>query len=585
MRKILLASLLLLICFQFLYGTARSIKNEPRDTGEVLVIFKKNLLPGDASAFNAKHKTSYTAIADMITEVESHYVLKRTRINPGNKLFNCYRAPDPSAVDALIASLKSESIVESAQPNYILSALDAYSYTYSTVFGGPNDPVYTNKNSIGTTYHSPCNGFVHQGEWYLNQVRADKAFAAGLTTAPLGRDIVVAVLDTGVNYSLGGGNQDIAVNTLPGYNELTPTAPPYDDEQPDTCGDAGHGTHVAGIICANTNNSSGMASVSCSQDVTWTSRVMVLPVKVLDASGNGNDSDIYNGIVWAADNGADIINMSFGGSNQDPILEQAVNYAYNAGVLCVAAAGNDRTQTYYPAAYPDVIAVSATDIAVDSCGSTYDVLASFSNFGKIDIAAPGVNIWSTANNLDSNPSGYSSMDGTSFSSPIVAAAAALVKLKNPAYTPDKIRTVLEQTADDDYQPCAGGNPGYDKYFGWGRVNVYRALQQDYNAQPTGGTALKTYNWPNPFSPSRDMATNIVFWVSTQADIGIKIYDGGGRLVWQTSINAANVFTSVYNTVQWNGKNSSGAEVSNGVYFYIVKSAAGPYAKNKIAVLY
>jgi subtilisin family serine protease len=581
MRKILLASFLLFICFQFLYGTVRSLKNKPRDTGEVLVIFKKNLSPEDASAFNAKHKTSYAALADMITEVESHYTLKRTRINPANKLFNCYRAPDPSAVDALIALLKTESIVKSAQPNYILSALDAYSYIYSTVSGGPNDPLY----SSGTNYHLPCYGFMRQGEWYLNQVEADKAFASGLTTAPAGRNIVVAVIDTGVDYPLGGGNPDLAGNTLPGYNELTPTAPPYDDEQPDSCGGAGHGTHVAGIIAANTNNLSGMASVSCSQDVTWTSRVKVLPVKVLDAGGNGNDSDIYDGIVWAADNGADIINMSFGGSNQDDVLEQAVNYAYSAGVLCIAAAGNDSTQTYYPAAYPNVMAVSATDIAVDSCGSTYDVLASFSNFGKIDIAAPGVNIWSAANNLDSNPSGYSSMDGTSFSSPIVAAAAALVKLRNPAYTPDKIRTVLEQTADDDYQQCAGGNPGYDKYFGWGRVNVYRALQQDYNAQSTGGQALKTYNWPNPFSPSRDLATNIVFWASSQADITIKIYDGGGRLVWQDSINAADVSTTVYNTVQWNGKNSSGAAVSNGVYFYIVKSAAGPYAKNKIAVLY
>jgi subtilisin family serine protease len=588
MKKITVVLLLLFLSCQVFCAAprnVRSIKNKPRDTGEVLVTYKKAVSSKDISDFNAKHNSSLNLLSDMISEVENGYGLKRTRVDKTSKALTCYRAPDPAAIDSLVNSLNAESIVEKAQPNYILRALDAYSYVYSAAPGGPNDAVYNYENSHGPIINGPCYGSPYEGQWYINQIYADQAFAEGLTTAPPGRDIIVAVIDTGVNYA--GGNPDLAGVVLPGYNEITPTAQPYDDDLADQCGDAGHGTHVAGIIAANTNNSTGIASASMSRGVTWTSNVKILPVKVLDMDGNGNDYDIFNGIEWAADNGADIINMSFGGSDPDAVLEQAVNYAYSNGVLCVAAAGNDSSQTYYPAVYPNVMAVSASDIAIDSCGGTCDVLASFSNYGKIDIAAPGVNIWSTANNNDtSNSPGtiYSSMDGTSFASPIVAAAAALVKLKNPLLSPDNIRMILEQTADDDYQPCAGGNPGYDKYFGWGRVNVLRALKQDYNV-PANEPAIRTYNWPNPFSPNNDGFTNIIFRISQQADVSIKIYDGGGRLVWKTDVPAAQVSTAAYNTVKWNGKNTSGAGVANGVYFYLVKSSAGPYAKNKIAVLY
>ena len=591
MKRIVMAAILLLVSVQVFCAApraARSIKNKPHDTGEVLVIFKKTLSQQDISGFNSRHNTSLSLLPDMISAVEANYSLVRTRLNKSNKSIACYKAAGPAAIDSLVNSLNAESIVESAQPNHILSALDAYSYVYPVVSGGPNDAAYNYDNNHGPMYTfnaSYCYDHAYQGQWYISQVQADSAFAAGLTTAPPGRDIIVAVIDTGVNYSIAGnGNPDLVGVVLPGYNEITPTSQPYDDNLADSCGDAGHGTHVAGIIAANSNNSIGIASVSMSQNLAGTSKVKILPVKVLDMDGNGNDFDIYNGIEWAADNGADIINMSFGGADQDMVLEQAVNYAYGKGVLCVAAAGNDSAQTYYPAVYPNVMAVSATDITVDSCGATADVLASFSNYGKIDIAAPGVNIWSTANDQDKNPAGYSSMDGTSFSSPIVAAAAALVKLKNPSYTPDKLRLVLEQTADDDYQPCSGGNPGYDRYFGWGRVNVLRALKEDYNI-PANEPAIRTYNWPNPFSPENDGFTNIVFRVTQQADITIRIYDGGNQLVWKTSVDKAGVSTTAYNTVKWNGKNTSGTGVANGVYFYVVKSSAGPYAKNKIAVLY
>ena len=214
--------------------------------------------------------------------------------------------------------------------------------------------------------------------------------------------------------------------------------------------DFGHGTHVAGIAAAATNNGIGIAGVS--------SGTRVMPVKVLDQYGNGWYSDIADGIVYAADNGAKIINLSLGGAAASQTLCQAAAYAQQKGALLVAATGNTGAAVLYPAACDGVLAVAATDRS--------DQRASFSNYGpEVDLAAPGVDIYSTWPWLD----GYFTKSGTSMAAPHVSGVAALVWSRWPALDNVAVSTQITETAADvDVK-------GWDPYTGWGRLDAAAAV--------------------------------------------------------------------------------------------------------------
>jgi thermitase len=208
----------------------------------------------------------------------------------------------------------------------------------------------------------------------------------------------------------------------------------------------GHGTHVAGTVAAATNNGEGVAAVchSC---------------RLLIAKGGDENgiltSDVVQGIYWSVDKRAKAINLSLGSYGNSRILEHAVNYAWQRGVVVVAAAGNDNTdRPSYPAAYDKVISVAATDQA--------DAKADFSNYGKIDVAAPGVGILSTLPG-----GGYEAWDGTSMASPHVAALAGLLAAQGRSAP--EIRRRIQNTAVDL------GAEGKDKFYGWGRIDAERAV--------------------------------------------------------------------------------------------------------------
>ncbi|CAN7535974.1 S8 family serine peptidase [Terrabacter sp. LjRoot27] len=277
---------------------------------------------------------------------------------------------------------------------------------------------------------------------------------------------VVAVLDTGVN----GKHPDLTGRTVAGFNAITDVGIAAGAASDDR----GHGSMVAGIIAAETNNAEGIAGVA------WNAKVM--PVKVLNSQGKGTDSDIVQGIKWAADHGARIINMSLGGPDDSPALHDAVKYAVGKGAVVIVAAGNsggDRPE--YPAAYAEAIAVAATD---DAGKLTY-----FSTHGSwVDVAAPGWGILSTERNSD-----YYFGDGTSFSAPIVAGIAVLLRSKTPSMTPAQIAARLRTTARD------AGPRGIDPYYGAGIVDATNALGGGWAAdvaQPSNGV-----NEPNDV-PSR-----------------------------------------------------------------------------------
>ena len=264
----------------------------------------------------------------------------------------------------------------------------------------------------------------------------------------IGSGIKVAVLDSGV----ASDNPDINPKVVLRAN-FSGAATNEDNY--------GHGTHVAGIVAATSNNTVGVAGVcpGCT----------ILAGKVLNDSGAGSSSGLANGINWAVANGAKVINMSIG-VRASRTLETAINNAWSKGVVLVAAAGNGGNQTkIYPGAYPNVIAVAATD--------NKDAKASFSTYGAswVDVAAPGVNVYSTFPNhtfvigTQNNRSfGYDVGNGTSMSSPIVAATAALAWSSHPGATNTSVRAIVESTADKI--------PGSGTFWAYGRVNADKAVR-------------------------------------------------------------------------------------------------------------
>lgn len=294
-----------------------------------------------------------------------------------------------------------------------------------------NDTVTKNTNDTVT----PNDMLFSAYQWNLPAIETE----LGWNLSRGSKDVIVAVVDTGVQMN----HPDLKDKLLTGYNAITSGSTPEDD--------VGHGTHVSGIIGALVNNGEGVAGIS------WYNKL--LPVKALDNSGLGTTYSVAEGIIWAADNGAKVINLSLGNYAESQFLHDAIKYAFDRDIVIVSASGNDNTERPgYPAAYPEVLAVAATNPSGEK--------ASFSNFGDyIDVAAPGESIASTYPG-----SQYAALSGTSMASPHVAALAGLVRSLNPNLTNTEVMELITSNAIDL------GTPGHDKYFGWGQIDIYRTLQ-------------------------------------------------------------------------------------------------------------
>ena len=304
------------------------------------------------------------------------------------------------------------------------------------------DLVAVEPDSIVTTDAAPPNDpeFLANHQYALDRVGFVQTWDTSYSGARSGAGQTVAVLDTGVD--IGHEDLDEPGRVQPGASFVggAPTEDPH-----------GHGTFVAGIIAAETNNMTDVAGAAPA--------ARILPVKVLDANGKGFTSNVANGVIWAADSGATIINLSQGGPNPTQMLQLAVQHAvFTKGVPVVSSSGNTGKcgAPSFPAAYPEVLAVGATD--------SNNQGASFSTTGPfVDLAAPGVGIVSTQ--LGDT---VGTRTGTSFSAPYVAAAAAIVKATNPTFDTNQLYSRLSATATDL------GAPGWDPHFGAGLINVQAA---------------------------------------------------------------------------------------------------------------
>lgn len=270
-------------------------------------------------------------------------------------------------------------------------------------------------------------------------------------SASTGKGVVTAIVDTGVDT----GHPDLAAHMVGGWNTV--------DNNENARDDHGHGTHCAGIAAALANNKVGVAGIA--PDAT------IMPVKVLGGDGSGSDETVANGIIWAADHGAKVISLSLGGPGESQVLGEAVAYALKKGAAIIAAMGNDGTnEKSYPAAYPGVVAVGATN--------KQDRIADFSQYGDwISVSAPGVGILSTfptykvAMNDYGFPMTYATLDGTSMATPAVSGAAAVIRARFPALDPAQIKARLEKSADK-----VSGQADFDQHYGYGRINVLKAIK-------------------------------------------------------------------------------------------------------------
>ena len=355
--------------------------------------------------------------------------------------FEVVQIPEGKTVAEIVEAYSKESIVEYAEPNYIRRACWA-----------PNDPYYPY-------------------QWHFDQINVETAWDLDTTAPNYGGDpsIVVAVLDSGVayeNYGIYQKAPDLAnTNFVQGWDFVNSDAHPNDD--------VNHGTHVCGTIAQSTHNTIGVAGIAFN--------TTIMPIKTLSITG-GTHVQMADGFHYAADNGAHIINYSAGGVHSTT-KENAVIYARNAGVIIIAAMGNDgdtTNDTSYPAAYNDyVIAVGAT---------RYDETRSYySSYGShCDIAAPGgdTRAWVDQNNdgyvdgvlqqtfVSGDPTDFSYyyfFQGTSMATPHVSGVAALILAEHPTWTAAQVRHALLSTATDK------GTSGRDDEYGWGLLDAYEAL--------------------------------------------------------------------------------------------------------------
>ncbi|RZK14170.1 MAG: hypothetical protein EOO43_16750, partial [Flavobacterium sp.] len=262
----------------------------------------------------------------------------------------------------------------------------------------------------------------------------------GLSISAGSNSITIAVIDTGVEAS----HEDLSGKVVSGFTAFNGMNPSVDNN--------GHGTHCSGIAAANVNNGKGIVGIA--------PNARIMPVQVLDASGAGSDSTVAAGIMFAADSSAQILSMSLGGDGSSLTLQNAINYALSKGKVIVAATGNRGTSAVsYPAGYPGVIAVGSTNSA--------DSRSAFSQFGNhVAVTAPGEQIFSTFRGNTYRP-----LDGTSMATPAVSGLAALVLGYKPNLSAAQVRSAITSGSDDL------GAVGFDQFFGNGRMNVQKTLQQ------------------------------------------------------------------------------------------------------------
>ncbi|MGA1823272.1 MAG: S8 family serine peptidase [bacterium] len=404
-----------------------------------------------------------------IGQLYAHYGLIEIGLSPYSGARQVIVPPGANPID-LLQALNKNPIIATAEPNYV---------RYANFI--PNDPLY-------------------KYQWHINNQLIQKTWDLSN-----GRDVIVAVFDSGIAYRTGDG-----YTQAPDLSE-TIFYPSWDfvNEDPYPDDDYRHGTHIAGIIAQSTQNNLGGAGLAFG--------CTLMPVKVLDSSGAGEVTDMVDAVYYAVNNGADIINMSYGStSSPSAAEEEAINYAIAAGVTVICSAGNEATnEPHYPSSYPATICVSAT---------RYDqsFAEAYSNYSPdVDICAPGGDLrldlngdgnpdgiyQQTHNGYDYNTFKYYYAEGTSCAAAYVSGVAALImSAAGKHLSPEEVRFILQNTSIDL------GDPGPDIYYGAGLINPLAAVEEVL----TGYIATVSSIGFIPFFPIQNMLPISYYSYSPQA---------------------------------------------------------------------
>ena len=495
--------------------------------GEIIVKFRQGLA-----------EDVITTRFSSLDELNRRFGLKEVRkLFETEELSSIHKLTFPRDIplSLVVKEYSANPFVEYAEPN-----------RRNRIFGRPNDVRYSE-------------------QWAHRRMQSELAWSIEKGNS----NVVIAIIDTGVDWD----HPDLAeniwnnidevvdgidndgngyVDDVRGYDFVDTTEPIWPgedgiDPDNDPMDFHGHGTHVAGIAAAVTNNSIGVAGMS------WLSKIMPVRAGYKGEDGQGylEHDDAAMAIKYAADNGANIISMSWGGYQPSNLIKEAIDYAHDKGIILVAAAGNyDGVLKWYPAGYDNVIAVAATDY--DDSRSCFSVGGS--NYGSwIDVAAPGGGLFSRGILSTMVDDTYEYWMGTSMSAPFVAGLTALIKAKNPAYTNEEVRSVIKSTTD----PIQLGELGL-LYIGVGRINAFKALQRNSTVIANLGSHLD-----DAFVTAGTLNINgTVAGISsslTKVDVhcGFGFYPNTWIILngWDYSQNGERNFSFVWDT----------AEVDDGVY--------------------
>ncbi|MBT2756687.1 S8 family serine peptidase [Mesobacillus foraminis] len=460
--------------------------------------FQTRLLFDDSKEYNSRQvivKFKKNASPEIRQEIlESIRLKELDSVDRGD--FILVSSPKGYDLASVAASLLNYQEIEYVEPNYRVEA----AYT-------PSDPGY-------------------KKQWYLGRIQAPKAWDQTKGAS----NITVAIIDGGVQTS----HPELKGKIVAPYNVVTgkPTLPADH-----------HGTHVAGIIAASFNKA-GTAGVA--------PNIKIMPINVF--SGEYADTfDIASAVYYAADHQANVINMSLGSYYYSAVMKEAVAYARTKGAVVVAAAGNeDLNFNTYPAAFPNVIGVSALN--------KDNKITIFSNYGRyIDFAAPGIDIYSTVAGGK-----YNTMDGTSMAAPQVSGVAALVLSKNPLLSPAEVESILKNSSVDL------GSKGRDNYYGYGRIDAYRALQK--TPSPVSVTAGKTFNM------SGSNRTYISVTAKKGSTVSMYVQNSKGTTIKTLVKNKKSTGSKI--SASWDGKQDNGTYAGDGSYKIVAKATNGRETASK-----
>ncbi|NJK37179.1 MAG: peptidase S8 [Oscillatoriales cyanobacterium SM2_3_0] len=391
----------------------------------------------DSIVLDFREELGQAQIARQIQAIAEQYQIVPTLNSEFSQTDNLYIVRGDQR---LLKKLKHDlgKSTESIEPNYVYRADESPIFQDGVILDisstVPNDPFYGK-------------------QWNLRSINIEAAW-----DNTHGEGITVAVIDTGVSQVPDLEQTDF----VPGYD--------FVNNQVETRDDNGHGTHVAGTIAQSTNNGYGVAGIAY--------RSKIMPLKVLSAQGGGTISDIAEAIKFAADNGADVINLSLGGSGESSLMQEAIDYAYGKGVVVVAAAGNSgENAAGYPARYPHVIGVAA----VDATGKK----TPYSNFGAgVDISAPGGltdtdemgGILQETIDPETGSPTFAAFQGTSMAAPHVAGVAALVKASGITQPEEVLRVLQESAHQTEDDPL--------NHYGAGQIDAGNAVKLALRGQIT-----------------------------------------------------------------------------------------------------